>query len=186
MQNDTTTQPAAKKRFPAWTTSLIGLCVFVVVLFWLHRLLGEYHWRDVVASVQGIPRHALLRAAGLAAAGYGCLSLYEMLGVNFAGARLPIGRMFSISLMAYGIGHTFGTNTLSGGAIRSDAIGNACLLIPSSFFFHFLLSWWKRQDNFRPSPVFALNAVALQALACVLQNNFAAMVFHDLSDDRQP
>jgi len=34
--------------------------------------------------------------------------------------------------------------------------------------------------------VFALNAVALQALACVLQNNFAAMVFHDLSDDRQP
>lgn len=105
---------------PAWT-SLLGLCVFVLVLFWMHRLLGEYHWRDVVASMHGIPRGALLAAAALAAAGYGCLSLYEMLGVNFAGARLPLGRMFSISLMAYGIGHTFGTNTLSGGAIRYRA-----------------------------------------------------------------
>ena len=105
---------------PAWTT-LIGLAVFVLVLFWLHRLLGEYHWHDVFRSMQGIPRHALLRAAALTGAGYACLSLYEILAVNFAGATLPIGRMLSISLMAYGIGHTFGTNTLSGGAIRYRA-----------------------------------------------------------------
>ena len=107
----------AKKRLPAWT-SLVGLCVFVVVLVWLRRLLGEYHWRDILASLRVIPHVALWRAAGLTAAGYGCLSLYEMLGVSFAGARLAVGRTFSISLMAYGIGHTFGTNTLSGGAIR--------------------------------------------------------------------
>lgn len=105
---------------PAWPT-LVGLAVFVLVLFWLHRLLGEYHWHDVFRSMQGIPRETLLRAAALAAAGYGCLSLYEILAVNFAGATVPIRRMFSISLMAYGIGHTFGTNTLSGGAIRYRA-----------------------------------------------------------------
>ncbi len=99
----------------------MGLGVFVLVCLWLRRLLGEYHWRDVVASLRVIPHQALWQAAGLTAAGYGCLSLYEMLGVSFAGARLAIGRTFSISLMAYGIGHTFGTNTLSGGAIRYRA-----------------------------------------------------------------
>ncbi len=113
-------QPPAKSKLPAWPT-LVGLAVFVLVLFWMHRLLGEYHWHDVFRSMQGIPRATLLRAAALAAAGYGCLSLYEILAVNFAGATLPIRRMFSISLMAYGIGHTFGTNTLSGGAIRFRA-----------------------------------------------------------------
>jgi phosphatidylglycerol lysyltransferase len=120
LPNPTAKKPAAKTRLPAWT-SLVGLCIFVLVLFWLHRLLGEYHWSDVLTSLRRIPRQALLRAVGLAAAGYGCLSLYEMLGVNFAGARLAVGRTLSISLMAYGIGHTFGTNTLSGGAIRYRA-----------------------------------------------------------------
>lgn len=105
---------------PGWTT-LAALAVFVVVLFWLHQLLGEYHWHDVFRSMQGIRREALLRAAVLAIAGYCSLSLYEILAVNFAGATLPVRRMFLIALMAYGIGHTFGTNTLSGGAIRFRA-----------------------------------------------------------------
>ncbi|MFI4889069.1 MAG: bifunctional lysylphosphatidylglycerol flippase/synthetase MprF [Steroidobacterales bacterium] len=105
---------------PAWTT-LLGLSVFVLVLFFMHRLLGEYHWHDILASIRGISREALWRAVALAIAGYGCLSLYEMLAVNFAGARLPIRRTLAISLMAYGIGHTFGTSTLSGGAIRYRA-----------------------------------------------------------------
>jgi phosphatidylglycerol lysyltransferase len=105
---------------PAWT-SLVGLAVFVLVLYWLHRLLGEYHWHDVFRSMQGISPKRLLRAAALTGAGYACLSVYEILAVSFAGATLPIRRMLSISLMAYGIGHTFGTNTLSGGAIRFRA-----------------------------------------------------------------
>jgi phosphatidylglycerol lysyltransferase len=120
LQKDTIKKPAARRRMPAWTT-LLGLSVFVLVLFWLHRLLGEYHWHDILASIRGIPREALWRAAALAVAGYGCLSLYEVLGVSFAGARLPLGRILPISLMAYGIGHTFGTSTLSGGAIRYRA-----------------------------------------------------------------
>jgi phosphatidylglycerol lysyltransferase len=120
LQNDAVKKPQPRRRVPAWT-SLVGLCVFVLVLFWMHRLLGEYRWHDILASMRGIPRESLLRAAALAAAGYGCLSLYEILGVTFAGAILPIGRMISISLMAYGIGHTFGTSTLSGGAIRYRA-----------------------------------------------------------------
>ncbi len=105
---------------PAWTT-LLGLSVFVLVLFWMHRLLGEYRWHDIMGSIRGIPHEALWRAAALAIAGYGCLSLYELLAVSFVGATLPLRRTLAISLMAYGIGHTFGTNTLSGGAIRYRA-----------------------------------------------------------------
>ena len=52
----------------------------------------------------------------LAVAGYGCLTLYDALGLRFAGARVPYPRLALISFMGYAIGHNVGLNTLSGGA----------------------------------------------------------------------
>src|SRR5258708_35993306 len=57
----------------------------------------------------------------------------------------------------------------------SDAICNPCLLIPRSFFLYFLLSRWKRQNDFG----------AVHAACCVLQGDIAAMVFHHLAHDRE-
>jgi phosphatidylglycerol lysyltransferase len=92
-----------------------------LALVWVHHLVGQYRWHDVLAGIHAIPRGALLRAAAFAVAGYACLTLYEVLGVRYVGAVLPYRRTALISFMAYGIGHTFGMNTLSGGAIRFRA-----------------------------------------------------------------
>ena len=45
-----------------------------------------------------------------------CLTLYDALGLRFAGARVPYPRLALISFMGYAIGHNVGVNTLSGGA----------------------------------------------------------------------
>jgi phosphatidylglycerol lysyltransferase len=117
LQKDASRSKASTRKVPAWT-SLLGLVIFSLVLFWLHRVVGEYRWRDILGSMHAIPRPALVRAVLLAIAGYVTLTLYESLGVGFAGVKLPYRRTAIIAFMAYGIGHTFGTNTLSGGAIR--------------------------------------------------------------------
>jgi phosphatidylglycerol lysyltransferase len=111
---------ATARRVPTWTT-LLGIALFGLALFWLHHLLGQYRWRDILAQVHAIPASRVLRAVLLTCAGYSCLTLYDALAVRFAGARVPYPRLALISFMAYAVGHNVGLNTLSGGAIRYRA-----------------------------------------------------------------
>ncbi len=113
--------PSAVSRLvPAWTT-LLGLGLFGVAVWWLHRSLAQYRWHDILARVHAIPGSALLAAVLLTVAGYACLTLYDVLGARLVGAKIRYGRLAMISFMAYGIGHNVGMNTLSGGAIRFRA-----------------------------------------------------------------
>jgi len=107
-------------KVPKWT-ALLGLALFGLALFWLHHLLGQYRWSDVLAHVHAIPTAKVLRAALFTVLGYGCLTLYDALAVRFAGAHVPYPRIALISFMGYAIGHNVGLNTLSGGAIRYRA-----------------------------------------------------------------
>jgi phosphatidylglycerol lysyltransferase len=107
-------------KVPAWTT-LLGIALFGLALFWLHHLLGQYRWRDILGHVHAISNAKVLRAALFTVLGYGCLTLYDALAVRFAGARVPYPRVALISFMGYAIGHNVGLNTLSGGAVRYRA-----------------------------------------------------------------
>jgi phosphatidylglycerol lysyltransferase len=102
---------------PPWTTFL-GIALFGAAVFWLHHLLGQYHWQDIVRDVNAISAHKLVRAAFFTLCGYSFLTLYDALAVHFAGAKVPYPRLALISFMAYAIGHNVGLNMLSGGAIR--------------------------------------------------------------------
>ncbi|MEA3174511.1 MAG: phosphatidylglycerol lysyltransferase [Gammaproteobacteria bacterium] len=111
---------ATTRRVPAWTT-LLGIALFGLAVYWLHHLLGQYHLRDILERAKAIPTAKIWRAAILTCGGYGCLTLYDALAVRFAGARIPYPRVALISFMGYAIGHNVGLNTLSGGAIRYRA-----------------------------------------------------------------
>jgi phosphatidylglycerol lysyltransferase len=99
----------------------LGVALFGFAVFVLHRLLGQYHWRDILQRVHAISNAKLLRAAFFTCAGYGCLTLYDALAVRFAGARVPYPRVALISFMGYAIGHNVGLNSISGGAVRYRA-----------------------------------------------------------------
>ncbi len=114
------TLPHTIRKVPAWTT-LLGIALFGLALFWLHHVLSQYRWQDILAHMKAIPGTRLLGAVVLAWSGYGCLTLYDALGLHFAGARVPYPRLALISFMGYAIGHNVGLNTLSGGAVRYRA-----------------------------------------------------------------
>ena len=114
------TLPHTIKKIPAWTT-LLGIALFGLALFWLHHVIAQYRWQDILAHMRAIHTSQLWGAALLTAAGYGCLTLYDALGLKFAGAKVPYPRLALISFMGYAVGHNVGLNTLSGGAIRFRA-----------------------------------------------------------------
>ncbi len=99
----------------------MGVALLIGVAFWLHHLLGKYHWSDILERVRAISNTKLLRAAFFTCAGYSCLTLYDALAVRFAGARVPYPRVALISFMGYAIGHNVGFNSISGGAVRYRA-----------------------------------------------------------------
>ncbi|HWJ33862.1 MAG TPA: bifunctional lysylphosphatidylglycerol flippase/synthetase MprF [Steroidobacteraceae bacterium] len=114
------TVPHTIRRVPAWTT-LLGVALFGLALLWLHHVLAQYRWQDILAHVHAIPTSRLMAAVVLACSGYGCLTLYDALGLRFAGVRVPYPRLALISFMGFAIGHNVGLNTLTGGAIRYRA-----------------------------------------------------------------
>jgi uncharacterized membrane protein YbhN (UPF0104 family) len=114
------TVPDTIRKVPPWT-ALLGVALFGLALYWLHHVLAEYRWQDILAHVDAIPTWRFLAAVALACAGYSCLTLYDALGLRFAGARVPYPRLALISFMGYAIGHNVGLNTVSGGAIRYRA-----------------------------------------------------------------
>jgi phosphatidylglycerol lysyltransferase len=114
------TLPHTIRKVPAWTT-LLGIALFGIALWWLHHVIGQYRWQDILAHMRAIRSSQLGSAILLTAAGYGVLTLYDALGLRFAGARLPYPRLALVSFMGYAIGHNVGVNTLSGGAIRFRA-----------------------------------------------------------------
>jgi phosphatidylglycerol lysyltransferase len=111
---------ALPRKVPPWTTFL-GLGLFGLALFWLHHLLGQYRWHDILAHVHAISSDKVSRAALFTLLGYSSQTLYDALAVHFAGAHVPYPRIALISFMGYAVGHNVGLNTLSGGAIRYRA-----------------------------------------------------------------
>jgi uncharacterized membrane protein YbhN (UPF0104 family) len=120
LQIDAGRSGGSARKVPLWT-SWLAAGLFGLALIWLYHVVGHYRWQDIVACVRAIPRPALLRAALFVTAGYACLTVYEALGLRYCGARLPYWRAAVVSFVAYGVGHSFGTNTFSGGAIRYRA-----------------------------------------------------------------
>ncbi len=84
-------------------------------------MLSQYRLHDILAHMRALPAPNLLAAMALTVLGYGCLTLYDALGLHFADARVPYPRLALISFMGYAIGHNVGVNTLSGGAVRYRA-----------------------------------------------------------------
>jgi len=99
-------------------TPLIGLVLFAVALFFVHREIELYHWSEIRAAVFGISAPRLAAAVGLMLAGYLVLTGYDWLGLAYAGQRLPYSKVSLVSFLSYAISNNVGHAFLSGGSMR--------------------------------------------------------------------
>lgn len=107
---------AARSRHLA--ISLATLLIFALALYALSRLLREINPSDVLASLGNVSWHRLFGALGCATGSYFMLTLYDWLAVRGIGRRLPYSHVAVTSFTAFGISHTAGLSSISGGSVR--------------------------------------------------------------------
>jgi uncharacterized membrane protein YbhN (UPF0104 family) len=105
---------ASLKRF----APVLGLVLFAGALYLMYRALHGFQWADVVAQFRALPPARLVLAAGLTAASYGVLTLYDALALRYVRHPLPYRRSALAAFVGYSFALTLGHPVLTGGAAR--------------------------------------------------------------------
>ncbi len=84
----------------------------------LHRLLRNYHYKDVTAYLEQLPRYKQLLALGCTVCSYLLLTLYDTLGVRAIKHPLPYRRIALVSFIGYAFNNNFGFAGLAGNSMR--------------------------------------------------------------------
>lgn len=92
-----------------------AICLAILMVY---RSLSRYSWTEIEASVRSIPGLRLLGAFGFVVLSYVCLTLFDTLGVRYAGRPLPYRQTALASFTSLSIGHNVGMAALSSGAVR--------------------------------------------------------------------
>lgn len=100
---------------------LLGLPLFAVALWILHRQLGPQRLPDVLHAVRQIPRSSVGLAAVLTAASYAALAGYDALAFRYLHRPLNFRRIALGSFVGYAFSNNVGPSLLGilgGGAVR--------------------------------------------------------------------
>ncbi|HWK65023.1 MAG TPA: UPF0104 family protein [Rhizobiaceae bacterium] len=101
-----------------WLLRALVIAAICLAGFLLYRTLNRYSFEEVVASIRSIPPMRLLASFAFAGCSYLCLTFFDVLGIRYAGKRLPYGKAALASFVSLSIGHNIGVAALSSGAIR--------------------------------------------------------------------
>jgi len=105
-------------RYLKWASPVLVLALFVLALGVLGRELHHYRAQDIRAALEAIPLPRFLSALSLTALSYAVLSLYDWLGLRYAGRKLDYGRVALASFSAYVFSYNVGFSVLGGAAVR--------------------------------------------------------------------
>lgn len=145
----------------------IAIAVFIAAVILVDRVLGKYQWSEVAAHLYATPPRALLEALVLTVCSYLVLTLYDVLGVRNAGARLRWRTVATASFTAYAVAHNVGLSAVSGGSVRYriySAAGLTGMQIAQVIAFCTL--------------TFALGSILLGGLSMIMQPVQAGRVMH--------
>ena len=103
---------------PAKLLPFLGVLLFGLALWVLHRELETVHYADVVREIRALPPFRVVLALALAALGYLALTGYDATGVRYIRHPLPYTRTALVSFISYAVSQNVGGSLLSGGSVR--------------------------------------------------------------------
>jgi glycosyltransferase 2 family protein len=98
---------------------LLVVVAFAAAVFLVWREVRPYGFAGMLQAIAGLPRDRLALAAVCAAASYATLTVFDRLGLRYAGHPLPYPKTALASFVALSIGHTLGLAPLGSGALRA-------------------------------------------------------------------
>lgn len=109
---------APARNYKTWLLAAITVLVFAAALWVLHRSLAALSLADVLAHLRAVPGGSVLAACLFTAGSYLMLTFYDYLALRGVGEKLPWPKVALTSFIAFGIGHSVGVSSISGGSIR--------------------------------------------------------------------
>ena len=116
---------------------LLVVLAFAAAVYLVWHEVRPYGLAKLLQAITAIPRDRLFLAGLCALASYATLTLFDWLGLRYAGHPLPYPKAALASFVALSIGHTLGLAPLGSGALRAryytqwgldaEAIGKAIL-----------------------------------------------------------
>ena len=89
-----------------------------VILWGLQKATAAVSFDALAMALRATRTSALLKALMATVVSYGALFGYDLLGLRYAGARLPLRTVLLASFCGYAIGNAVGLGAFSGGAVR--------------------------------------------------------------------
>ncbi len=103
---------------PSKLIPFLGVLLFSLALWVLHRELKTVHYFDVVREIHALPPFRVVLAIVLAALGYLALTGYDATGVRYIRHALTYSRTAMVSFISYAVSHNVGGSLVSGGSVR--------------------------------------------------------------------
>jgi phosphatidylglycerol lysyltransferase len=109
---------APRSRWLRWLEPLIGILLFAVAAWVLHRELEQVQYGDIVAALRGLTLRAELLALFFMAANYLILTGCDLLAFVYIGKWVAPWRVMAASFVGYAISNNVGFTLLSGTSAR--------------------------------------------------------------------
>jgi phosphatidylglycerol lysyltransferase len=107
-----------KKKFVHAIGPLVGLVLFSIALWLLHRALKDYHYHDIARNLSELPLLHLLIAFGLTLLNYLIMSGYDLLALRYINHQLQYPKIAIASFIGYAFSNNIGLSMLAGGSVR--------------------------------------------------------------------
>ena len=98
--------------------ALLGVILFSVVLWVLHRELRQYHYHDIILHIRDIPLRQVVLALLLTALNYLVLTGHDALAFRYLRYALSYSKIALAAFLGYAFSHNIGFALLSGASMR--------------------------------------------------------------------
>jgi phosphatidylglycerol lysyltransferase len=98
--------------------ALLGLVLFLAALWFLHRALSQYHYKDIAGEARSVPPLRVILSLLLTVLNYIVLTGYDALAFRYVGRSLEYGRIAFASFIGYAFSNNIGMSMLAGSSVR--------------------------------------------------------------------
>ena len=128
----------------AWVGPILGLSLFSLAVWVLYRELSAYHVKDILHRIGSIPTRRIAAALLLTAAGYGIMTVYDLLALRYLKQSLVYAKIAMAAFIGAAFSNNIGLSMLAGASVRYRLYaswGLSALEITKLVFFCTLTLW---------------------------------------------
>lgn len=111
-------QDSEQKSLFRFVMPIVGLALFLVAIFVLHRELSDFNLQEIANEVKLAGKRGLSLAFLLTILSYLLLTSYDYLGLTYAKATLSYKRIATSSFISYSLSHSLGFALITGSSAR--------------------------------------------------------------------